>query len=92
MADFDSVFAEDVGDRRGDVLILVGQQLRAALDHRDRAAEAAHRLRKLEADVPAAEHDEPWGDALQVEQRLARQRGGLRPGPGSAGSPDERRC
>jgi hypothetical protein len=41
-----------------------GQQIRCALDERDLAAEPTDRLRHLDADRPAAKHEQPAGHGL----------------------------
>ena len=43
-----------------------GSTWSAALDQRDLAAEPAHRLRHLDADRPAAEHEQPARDGLHA--------------------------
>jgi hypothetical protein len=49
--DLDAVLAEDLRDRGSDVHVLAREQLPAALDDGDTAAEAPHRLGELDADV-----------------------------------------
>ena len=51
-------FAGQALGERGRQLGIVARQERAGIDHRDRGAEPAMRLRQLDADRPAADHDQ----------------------------------
>lgn len=57
-------------DERRRILVLARQQLGPARDDGDSGAKHGKRLSHLEADGPAAEHDDPGREAGQVEQRL----------------------
>ncbi len=64
--DPDSLALEDLLDRRGDVLVLPGDEPVGLFDHRHPAAEAAVHLRELEADVAAAEQDQVLGQEIDL--------------------------
>src|SRR5207247_1775115 len=73
----DTFVAEDSRDRIGDVGILATGQPGPLLDDRDAASEAPVRLRQLEADIPAAEHDQGGRHAVELERLDMREwRGG----------------
>src|SRR6266446_1713148 len=73
----DTLVAEDSRDRVGDVGILATGQPRPLLDDRDAASEAPVRLRQLEADIAAAEHDQVGRHAVELERLDMREwRGG----------------
>src|SRR6516164_745928 len=58
----DPVFAQDCGDRLGDVLVFTSKELTAALDEGDTAAKAPKHLAEFEPDVAATEHQQMLRD------------------------------
>ena len=84
--ELDAVAAQDLAERLAQRRGLAREHVLAALDQRDLAAEAAHGLRQLDADRPAAEHEQAARDRLHAGRLAvgphARR---ARAGPGSAG-------
>ena len=75
--------AHQLFDRGGDVGVFPFEQLFPALNDRDAAAEAAHRLGKFQADIAAANDDQMLRQSLQFERFDMRQRlGGGQSGHG----------
>ena len=71
---------------------LAREHVSAALDEHDLAAEATDRLRHLDADRPAAEHQQPARHRLHARSPRGSSRSPrARAGPGWAGPPDRRR-
>ena len=75
--DLDPVLLEDRLNRLGNIGILARQQLSPPLDDRDLATEPPKRLRELDPDVAAAEHEQvgremPELERADVGERLAR--------------------
>jgi hypothetical protein len=68
--DDDPFALETAPEDRGDIRILVGQQLVAVFDDGDVRPEAPKGLRHLDADRPPAEHQEPSRQLLLREDRL----------------------
>ena len=62
--ELDAVAAQDVAERLAERRGLAREDVRAALDQRDLAAEAADGLGQLDADGAAAEHEQPARDRL----------------------------
>ena len=79
--DLDAFVLHQFQERVGHVRVFPFEKLRAALNDRHAAAEAAHRLGELQADVAAAEDDEMIGQALEIQGFDMRHR----PGGGEAG-------
>lgn len=52
----------------GDIRILSGRDLSAALDHSHRRSEASQRLRELEPDVSSAQHDHVSRQVVEVQR------------------------
>ena len=70
--DLDPVAVQHLAERIAERRRLAGQDVRAALDDRDLAAEAAHGLRQLDADRPAAEHEQPPRHGLHAGRLAVR--------------------
>src|SRR5262249_22570994 len=64
--DFDAVPAQDLGEGFAEASGLAAEQVLAALDECDFAAEATHGLRHFHADRPSAEHEQPAGHGLHA--------------------------
>ena len=64
--DIDPFIAQQLFDRRGNIGVFAVEQLLAALNDRDAAAEAAHGLRELQADVAAANDNQVLGQASRL--------------------------
>ena len=64
--ELDAVAAQDLAERLAQRRGLAGEQVLGALDERDLAAEATHGLRHLDADRPAAEHEQAARDGLHA--------------------------
>ena len=73
-AQFDAVRRQGIA-QRGDAFRFLAPRYGALLHHRDAAAEPRMRLRHLEPDRPAAEHDQVAGRRIEPEQRLVGQVG-----------------
>jgi hypothetical protein len=67
--------AKPVGDGRGDVGVLAGQQPPGALHDGDAGPEVAEHLGELTADIAAADDDQVVRKGAQVQQRARRQVG-----------------
>ena len=65
--DLDALVLHQLQQRIRHVRVFPFEQPRAALDDRDPAAEPPHRLGEFQADVTAAENDEMFGQAFQVQ-------------------------
>ena len=65
----DPLVLKDVLHRGGDVLVLVLDQPRAALDHRHLGAEAAIHLREFEPDIAAADDRQMPRQRVELEDR-----------------------
>ena len=65
----DAVLAQDAGDGIRDVVVLPPQQALTALHDRHPAAEATEHLAELQADVPAAQHQQMLRDGVQLHDR-----------------------
>src|SRR5882672_5415610 len=76
-ADHDTLALENGADFGGDVVVFARQELVEFLDHGDFGAEAAVGLRKLEADIAAADDDEVLGHAVHFHYRAVGQVGHL---------------
>ena len=68
---------ENIGNGARDILILAGDETRRGLDDGHFASEAAIELRKFEADIAAAEHDQMRGQKIDVHHRAVGQIGDL---------------
>ena len=68
-ADIDAVFLEDLAHGVGDVVVLAGEEVTAALDHGHGATEATEHLREFETDVAATEHDQVLRGLVQLHDR-----------------------
>jgi hypothetical protein len=66
--DLDSLIDEQALERGADVRIFAAGELRTMLDHGHIRAEPAKRLRKFKADVPAAEHNQMPGQAIELQR------------------------
>ena len=64
--ELDAVAAQDLAERLAERRGLAGEHVLGALDERHLAAEAAHGLRHLDADRPAAEHEQAARDGLHA--------------------------
>jgi hypothetical protein len=64
----DSLCLENVPHSRGHILVLAVDKTRSLLDDGHLAAEAAVHLRKLEADVTAADDDEVMRQDIEIQQ------------------------
>src|SRR5215469_7636311 len=72
--DLDSLVNKQILQRRADIGIFAAGKLRTLFDHGDLRAESAERLRKFQAHVAAAEHDEMLGESVEVESLHVRHR------------------
>ena len=70
--ELDAVAAQHLAERLAERRGLAGEHVLAAVDERDLAAEAAHGLRHLDADRPAAEHEQPARDRLHAGRLAVR--------------------
>src|SRR5262245_55521541 len=67
--DFDAVFAQNLRDLVGHVLIFASEQLRRALDNRHATAEAPEHLPKFETDVTSAQNQQMLGQFVEFHDR-----------------------
>ena len=72
--DFDSLVAEKLLHRLGDVWIFARNQRVGSLDDRDAAAETPECLRQFQPHVAAAKHDQVLGHFAQFQGLDMRQR------------------
>ena len=94
--DLDPLVPEEPLDRLGDVRVLAMDQRAVPLDDGHAAAEAAERLRQLEADVAAAQDDQVSREVVQLQGLDVGQRARLREAggvvdPGARPGVDDRR-
>src|ERR1700719_5399555 len=75
--DLDSLIEEQMLERGADVRILAAGELRTMFDHGHIRAEPTKRLREFQADVPAAEHDQMPGQAIELQRLDMRHRRSL---------------
>lgn len=66
--DLDALIDEQVLDRCCDVGIFAVRQLLAVFDHGDIRSESTKRLRKFEADITAAEHNQMSRQAIEFQR------------------------
>ncbi len=74
--DFDTFVFHQFQKCLGHVQILAFEQLFPMLNDRDAAAEAPHRLGKLQTDIAAANNDEMFGQPFEIERFDMRHRRG----------------
>src|SRR5262245_6636753 len=67
--DFDAVFAQNLRDLVGHVLIFASEQLRRSLDYCHATAEAPEHLPEFEADVTSAQNQQILGQFVQLHDR-----------------------
>src|SRR5437764_15388123 len=65
--DFNPFSKKDAGQHLNHVFVFTRKKAPAALENGDTAPEAAHRLRKLKADITAAKHDQVLGYVIEFE-------------------------
>ncbi len=75
--DLKSILAQDLRHRVGDVVVLAGQQVRAALHNSNLAAEAAEHLSELQPDVSSANNQQVLRHRVQFHNRSRIQCGNL---------------
>src|SRR5216683_967771 len=66
--DLDSLIDEQILERGADIRILAAGELRTMFDHGHIRAEPTKRLREFKADVPAAEHNQMPGQAIELQR------------------------
>src|SRR6267142_6885787 len=74
---FDPLILHQFQKPGGNIGVFFLKQSRTVVDDRDAAAEASHRLGKLQADVTSSEDDEVLRQALQVQGLDVRHRPGV---------------
>ncbi len=72
-AHLDTFALENILHRRRYILILTRYETRRLLQHRHAAAEAAVHLRKLQADVAAADHHQMLGQSIHIHNARVRE-------------------
>ena len=72
--DLNPFVSKQLQERRPDIRVLAARKLRSSLDDRHLGAKPPHRLRQLETDVAATEHDEMLGHSFELESFDMRHR------------------